>query len=193
MTDQIEKKELPTQTKKDTSNKTVKKDVALTTGMISLSVALGFVGAVVGAIIWYGVAAITDIQIGYLAILIGIFVGFGMKFLLKDANSLSMGLVAAGLALFGLLLGNFLLWYIQMPKWTREVLISDYGYSKVETEKISDSEMREEYGFGEYISDDLTDFESTDHNPVISWIFYILAITIGFTRVYDFRNPNRSI
>ncbi|MDD3647487.1 MAG: hypothetical protein PHS44_03240 [Candidatus Dojkabacteria bacterium] len=156
------------------------------------SIGLGAAGAVLGAFLWYIVASVTNIQIGYFAILIGIFVGFGMKILLKGTNSLMLGLIAGVLSLFGLVLGNFLLWSLQMPKWTRESLVEDYGYTQEEALEFSDSQIREIYPFGDYLKDDLTSSEG-GNNPVISWVFYLLAVYIGFSRVFDLRNPNKSI
>lgn len=156
------------------------------------SIGLGFGGSVLGAVMWYLVAAIFNLQIVYLAVLVGVFVGYGMKVLLKNTNSLSLGLVAAGLALFGLLLGNALIWYFQVPNWTRESLVADYGWTETEAEEISNEEIRKEYGLGEYFKDDLTSFED-GHNAVYSWVAYAFAVFIGFGRVFNFKNPNKSI
>jgi hypothetical protein len=65
----------------------------------------GIVGMAVGAAIWALITLITDMQLGYLAIAVGFFTGFGVRLLGKGTTPI-FGLAGAVLSLVGLLIGN---------------------------------------------------------------------------------------
>ena len=67
----------------------------------------GFGAAIVGAIAWAAITVATEYQIGYMALAIGLLVGFVIKFTGKGIDQI-FGISGAVLALIGCLLGNFL-------------------------------------------------------------------------------------
>ena len=69
--------------------------------------AAGFVAMVVSAILWAAVTIGTGYQIGYMAIAVGLLVGFSVRYLGKGVDSI-FGYSGALLALLGCLLGNAL-------------------------------------------------------------------------------------
>lgn len=75
----------------------------------SMALALlgGFLSSVVAAFIWALITYVTHYQIGFMAIGVGIMVGFAVKYFGNGMSS-SFGIVGAVFALFGCLLGNIL-------------------------------------------------------------------------------------
>jgi len=67
----------------------------------------GFIAAVAGASIWAGVTVMTEYQIGWMAIGIGLLIGFAVRFTGKGINP-TYGVVSGALALLGCVLGNVL-------------------------------------------------------------------------------------
>ena len=67
----------------------------------------GIVAAVVGAGIWAGVTVLTEYQIGWVAIGIGLLVGFAFRFTGKGISQ-TFGIAAAVLSFAGCVLGNIL-------------------------------------------------------------------------------------
>ncbi|MCB9230042.1 MAG: hypothetical protein H6581_00115 [Bacteroidia bacterium] len=71
---------------------------------------MGFLGglaaAFAGAILWAIVTVATGYQIGYMAVGVGLMVGFAIRYAGKGIDPL-FGYMGAGLSLFGCLLGNF--------------------------------------------------------------------------------------
>ena len=72
---------------------------------------LGFVGGVagaaIGAVLWAAITAATHFQIGFMAVGVGILVGFGIRILGKGIDPM-FGMMGAGLALVGCVSGNLL-------------------------------------------------------------------------------------
>ncbi len=67
----------------------------------------GMLAAVVGGILWAAITVATDYQIGYMAVGVGLLVGYAVRLLGKGLDKV-YGFVGAGFALAGCLLGNFL-------------------------------------------------------------------------------------
>jgi hypothetical protein len=67
----------------------------------------GAIAAIVGAIIWAGITAVTKYQIGWMAVGIGVLVGFSVRKFGGGYDQI-FGFIGAGFALFGCLLGNLL-------------------------------------------------------------------------------------
>jgi hypothetical protein len=67
----------------------------------------GLVASVAGAGIWAGVTVVTEYQIGFMAIGIGLLVGYAVQFVGKGIQQ-SFGIVAAVMSLIGCVLGNVL-------------------------------------------------------------------------------------
>jgi len=67
----------------------------------------GLVAALVGAGVWALISALTQYQIGWMAIGIGLLVGFAVRAIGKGVDPV-FGIVAAALSLVGCVLGNLL-------------------------------------------------------------------------------------
>mgnify|MGYP006921595392 CR=1 FL=1 len=67
----------------------------------------GLIAAFIGAILWAAVTAITHYQIGFIAMAVGILVGYGVRLMGKGLDTI-FGVIGGGLALFGCALGNLL-------------------------------------------------------------------------------------
>lgn len=65
------------------------------------------VGALIGASVWAAVSILTDYEIGYLAILIGILAGFGAKILATPGSGIPLQFSASLAALIGLIIGKY--------------------------------------------------------------------------------------
>jgi hypothetical protein len=72
-----------------------------------MGVAGGGIAAVVSAIIWALITVITDYQIGFMAVGVGLLVGFAVRYFGRGMDKI-YGFVGAALSLSGCLLGNFL-------------------------------------------------------------------------------------
>jgi hypothetical protein len=157
---------------------------------LTIGILLGIAGAALGAGIWYSVARIFDLRIGYLAILIGLFVGFGMRISIKRRDSIKLGLVAAGLAIFGIILGTYLIWFFELPRAIREQYVAAGLYTQVQAEEaITAESVHEKLPFFDYVKNDLTSSDS-EHNLLIVWLFYILAVYIAFGTVYEVKKKS---
>jgi hypothetical protein len=80
-------------------------DASLTPSNLPFGIVGGVIGMALGAAVWALVALITDVQVGYLAIAVGFFTGFGVRLLGKGTTPI-YGLVGAVLSLAGVLIGN---------------------------------------------------------------------------------------
>ncbi|UCG05550.1 MAG: hypothetical protein JSV83_16775 [Desulfobacterales bacterium] len=74
---------------------------------LSLGILGGMGAAAIGAIIWAVITALTNFQIGWMAVGLGFLVGIGVRSLGKGINT-SFGIVGAILSLVGCLAGNLL-------------------------------------------------------------------------------------
>ena len=74
---------------------------------LGMAIAGGFAASVVAALIWAAITYMTQYQIGYMAIGVGVMVGFAVRFLGKGID-IQFGIVGAAFSLFGCLLGNLL-------------------------------------------------------------------------------------
>ncbi|WP_291721647.1 hypothetical protein [Bernardetia sp.] len=77
---------------------------------LGLGVLGGIGGAIIGAALWAVVTVATGWQIGYMAIGVGILVGFAVRFLGKGVD-MPFSIIGAVFALVGCALGNFLAMY----------------------------------------------------------------------------------
>ncbi len=77
---------------------------------IGMAIVGGLAASFVGAILWTVVTVSTGWQIGFMAIGVGILVGFAVRFLGKGVD-IPFGIVGAVFALLGCVLGNFLAVY----------------------------------------------------------------------------------
>ncbi len=68
----------------------------------------GGVAAVMGALLWAIVTVITNYQIGFMAVLVAFIVGWAIRTFGKGVDKV-YGLMGAGLALLGVVLGNLLM------------------------------------------------------------------------------------
>lgn len=76
-------------------------------------VGAGLVAAIVGAGLWAAVTALTNYQIGWMAIAVGFLVGWAMRYVGKGIEP-QFGYAGAVLSLAGCVLGNYLtvVWYV---------------------------------------------------------------------------------
>lgn len=74
---------------------------------MAMAIVAGLISSVVCAGIWAGVTVATGYQIGWMAIGVGFAVGIAVRMMGKGMSN-SFGIVGAGFALFGCLLGNLL-------------------------------------------------------------------------------------
>ncbi len=70
-------------------------------------IAAGVVAASVGAVLWAVITAITNYQIGWMAVGVGALVGFAIRWAGKGVDS-SFGIAGAVISLLGCVAGNFL-------------------------------------------------------------------------------------
>jgi hypothetical protein len=74
---------------------------------LPLGILAGLVAALVGAILWAVITVATQFQIGYMAVAIGLMVGFSVRFAGKGMDQ-PFGISGAVLAFLGCVLGNWL-------------------------------------------------------------------------------------
>lgn len=82
-------------------------------GNLGAATAAGLAAAVAGAVIWAAVTAITEYQIGFMAVGVGFLVGLAVRRFGNGSSSI-FGMVGATLALLGCALGNLLTmaWFV---------------------------------------------------------------------------------
>ena len=74
---------------------------------LPLAIVAGLVSALIGAAIWGAITVATGYQIGWVAVGVGFLVGFSVRTLGKGLTK-TFGIVGAGFALLGCILGNLL-------------------------------------------------------------------------------------
>jgi len=74
---------------------------------LSFGVVAGLAASIVSAVLWAVITVATEYQIGYMAIAVGLIVGFTVRWAGKGFDKI-FGIAGALLALLGCLLGNFL-------------------------------------------------------------------------------------
>ena len=73
----------------------------------TLGVVAGSVAALVGAVLWAVITVVTEYQIGWMAVGVGLLVGLAIRYVGKGVDKF-FGAAGAALALLGCLLGNLL-------------------------------------------------------------------------------------
>ena len=76
-------------------------------GSFGLAVGVGAAASVISGLIWAGIAILLNLEIGWVAIGVGILTGFSAV-MFTEERSARLGLAAAGLALCGLLIGKLI-------------------------------------------------------------------------------------
>ena len=74
---------------------------------LALAVLGGLAAAVLGATVWAIITALTNFQIGWMAVGVGFLVGFSVRYFGKGIDQI-YGIIGAVFALLGCLAGNFL-------------------------------------------------------------------------------------
>lgn len=94
---------------KDVLSKLSEKNITLFKSQQNLSKGILFslLGGLIGGVLWGGITAITNFQIGYMAIAIGAGVGFIMRYFGKGIDQV-FGISGAVIAVLSCVLGNFL-------------------------------------------------------------------------------------
>jgi len=80
----------------------------------------GLAGALVGAAVWSGVAIATDLEVGYVAVLVGFLAGLGVKLGAGKQRGRLLQYLAAALAVVGLLAAKYMLFAYALVKVGRE-------------------------------------------------------------------------
>ena len=94
---------------------------------LGLAILGGLVASIIGAILWAIISYATGYKIGFVAIGVGFLVGFAVRFCGKGLT-MPFGIVGALLALFGCVLGNFLMVVIVSSQVEGVALSTILGY-----------------------------------------------------------------
>jgi hypothetical protein len=73
---------------------------------LPMALAAGFAAALIGGILWAVITVVTNYQIGFMAVGVGLLVGYAVRYFGKGIDPI-FGVAGAVLALLGCLLGNF--------------------------------------------------------------------------------------
>ena len=73
-----------------------------------VAIAAGLAGALIGAAVWAGIAVAAQFEVGYVAVLVGFLAGFGVKLGARTARGPALQVLAAGLAVIGLLAAKYM-------------------------------------------------------------------------------------
>jgi|TARA_B100001971_G_C18238750_1_gene569234 hypothetical protein len=90
----------------------------------ALAIILGLTLGLIGALIWFGVVVITKWQIGLIAVAVGWLAGYGVYVGSGSKRSVGLQIISAIVALFSILIGEFLI----MNHYARQYLIEE-GYA----------------------------------------------------------------
>ena len=74
---------------------------------LSMGILGGFIAALAGASVWAIITAITEYQIGFMAVGVGFLVGFAVRYMGQGVDQV-YGFIGAGFSLIGCLVGNVL-------------------------------------------------------------------------------------
>jgi hypothetical protein len=124
---------------------------------LPIGIVFGIAGGLLSAVLWAVITVFTGYQIGYMAIGVGIVVGFAVRTFGKGSTK-TFGVTAAVIALFSCLLGDYL----------SIIGMVAHEYSINFFEVLSAASM----------SDVFSDMFS--ENVVISLFFYLIAISTGY-------------
>ncbi|MBB6464064.1 hypothetical protein [Flammeovirga kamogawensis] len=117
----------------------------------------GLLAAVIGGMAWAAITVATDYQIGYMAVAVGLLVGYTTRLFGKGVDQI-FGILGAALALLGCILGNFMtiIWLVA----------NEQGLSIVETLTLIDFTL-------------IPEIMSSSFSP-IDLIFYGIALYEGY-------------
>jgi hypothetical protein len=87
----------------------------------------GFAGALAGAAVWAGIAIATDLEVGYVAVLVGYLTGLGVKLGAGKQRGPMLQYLAAAISVVGLVAAKYMLFAYVMVKIARENGV-DVGY-----------------------------------------------------------------
>lgn len=76
-------------------------------GRFPLAILGGAAGAAAGAGVWAAIVVATSVEVGYVAVLVGFLAGFGVKLGAGKSRGSGLQVLAAGLAVVGLLLAKY--------------------------------------------------------------------------------------
>jgi hypothetical protein len=80
----------------------------------------GLAGALVGAAVWAGVAIVTKLEVGYVAVLVGYLAGLGVKIGARPQRGSLLQILAAGLAVVGLFAAKYMLFAYAVVEYGHE-------------------------------------------------------------------------
>ncbi|MHC4295106.1 MAG: hypothetical protein ACYSTL_05925 [Planctomycetota bacterium] len=159
------------------------------TGNFALSVAGAILGAGAGAVIWFAVAYLTGIEIGYIAILVGSLAGWGAVGLGK-IRSPGVGCIAAVAGVVGIFAGSYAGFHYGIHKAMEKTQFEQEFYL---TERAVDptfdhltpqqKQLLCEEAYKEFTRDDPGYLASITDSPwdlVVTILFGVLGLYYGF-------------
>jgi len=74
----------------------------------------GLAGAILGAVVWAGIAIATNLEVGYVAVLVGFLAGYGVKRASGGKRGQALQIAAAALSVAGLLVAKLFIvqWFL---------------------------------------------------------------------------------
>ena len=127
----------------------------------------GIIGAAIGGAIWAGVAIVGDVEIGFLAILVGVLAGMGVNLGSGRVGGLPYQIISVVLATLGIMIGKFITVY----HFVQLGVVQEFG-----------QEAWNEFGYsilsGEYLQDFMAILPET--LEILDILFFGLAIFTAF-------------
>lgn len=104
-----------------------------TLGNVPLAMVLGAGGAVLGAGVWAAIVVATNFEVGYVAVLVGFLAGVGVKFGAGSGRGQALQMLAALLAVLGLLLAKYFIfaWFVSQAVAARGGAVAWYDPSLI--------------------------------------------------------------
>jgi hypothetical protein len=78
------------------------------TGHYPIALVAGLAGALVGAGVWAGIGIAMNVEVGYVAVLVGFLAGLGVKLGARNKRGAGLQAMAAGLAVVGLVAAKYI-------------------------------------------------------------------------------------
>ena len=112
-------------------------------GSIQAGAMGGALASILSGLVWGGIAILTGLEIGFAAIGVGAACGYGVLLFSKGETSSIHQFIAAGSAIFGILIGKYFVAYL----WAKEMVAQELG-----PETAANMSLFSFHLFGEYLS-----------------------------------------
>lgn len=103
----------------------------------------GAIASILAGLVWGGIAILTGLEIGFAAVGVGAACGYGVLLFSKGKTSTIHQCIAAGSAVFGILIGKYFVAYL----WAKEMIAQELGPETAANMSIFSLDL-----FGEYLS-----------------------------------------